>query len=371
MSEINKVNSDTIERKIDVPEFIRRYNLLKTDEQRDEFVRNIIWRTYCPVLEKKLVLQTILDKSITTGKNGVKYIDMFLSKINMTTTILILYTKLNIVKTDDSTTNAFQDYDLLFENGLLDQICAIVGEHELDELMTINGLLMDNFHEENKNIEAYIAKYTEAFATTIGVFANELSVTNSHLDTIFKKSQNEGLSKKDYSELVNRYINKSTVVDYINSLSYNKLSDVPIVNLIGTLTVPVKISSLDDGIYKVKGQCIIGGNNTTVQSSADDVLYLVSHDADTSSTTITKMQGKSITLYFIQQDGEYTTDRYVTESWINEQNFASADSVKEYVSNIIEETVLDVLDEHIDSALDRKLGGIDSEDLTNIFQGGN
>ena len=173
MSEINKVNSDTIERKIDVPEFIRRYNLLKTDEQRDEFVRNIIWRTYCPVLEKKLVLQTILDKSITTGKNGVKYIDMFLSKINMTTTILILYTKLNIVKTDDSTTNAFQDYDLLFENGLLDQICAIVGEHELDELMTINGFLMDNFHEENKNIEAYIAKYTEAFATTIGVFANE------------------------------------------------------------------------------------------------------------------------------------------------------------------------------------------------------
>ena len=83
------------------------------------------------------------------------------------------------------------------------------------------------------------------------------------------------------------------------------------------------------------------------------------------------MQGKSITLYFIQQDGEYTTDRYVTEEWINEQNFASADSVKEYISNIIEETVLDVLDEHIDAALDRKLGGIDSKDLTNIFQGGN
>lgn len=36
----------------------------------------------------------------------------------------------------------------------------------------------------------------------------ELGVTNSHLDTIFKKTQNEGLSKKDYSELVNRYINK-------------------------------------------------------------------------------------------------------------------------------------------------------------------
>lgn len=122
------------------------------------------------------------------------------------------------------------------------------------------------------------------------------------LDNYVKSSELSTL----LDNIIGNLEDKSTVVDYINSLSYNKLFDVPIVNLIGTLTVPVKISSLDDGIYKVKGQCIIGGNNTTVQSSADDVLYLVSHDADTSSTTITKMQGKSITLYFIQQDGEYT-----------------------------------------------------------------
>ena len=83
------------------------------------------------------------------------------------------------------------------------------------------------------------------------------------------------------------------------------------------------------------------------------------------------MQGKSITLYFIQQDGEYTTDRYITEDWINGQNFATADSVKEYVSGIIEETVLNVLDEHIDAAIEKKISGISSEDLTNIFQGGN
>lgn len=37
----------------------------------------------------------------------------------------------------------------------------------------------------------------------------ELGITSSHLDTIFKKSQNEGLPKKDYSKLVDSYINKS------------------------------------------------------------------------------------------------------------------------------------------------------------------
>lgn len=173
MSEIKKFDSETIERKIDVPEFIRRYNLLKTDEQRDEFVKSTVWRTYCPVLEKKLVLQAILDNSIVEGPNKVKHVDYFLSKINMTNAILLLYTKLDVIKNAESKTSFFEDYDLLFENGLLDQVCAIVGEHELNELMTINGLLMDNFHEENKTIEAYIAKYTEAFATTVGVFANE------------------------------------------------------------------------------------------------------------------------------------------------------------------------------------------------------
>lgn len=32
---------------------------------------------------------------------------------------------------------------------------------------------MDNFYAENKNLEAFIAKYTQAFATTFGMFADE------------------------------------------------------------------------------------------------------------------------------------------------------------------------------------------------------
>ena len=229
-----------------------------------------------------------------------------------------------------------------------------------------------NVKYENSNLQFYNGE-TLLFSYNISITDED---KNNIIDEVKRTIGLENYVKttdltKTLDDIIGNLPDNTTVIDYINSISYNNLSDIPITNLIGSLNTPVMISSLDDGIYKVKGQCIIGGNNTTVQSSADDVLYLVSHDADTSSTTITKMQGKSITLYFIQQDGEYTTDRYVTESWINEQNFASADSVKEYVSNIIEETVLDVLDEHIDAALDRKLGGIDSEDLTNIFQGGN
>ena len=59
-----------------------------------------------------------------------------------------------------------------------------------------------------------------------------------------------------------------------------------------SLTVPITISTLDDGIYKIKGQFIIGGNSTTVHSSADEVFFLVSHDEDTHGTSITQFKGK-------------------------------------------------------------------------------
>lgn len=229
-----------------------------------------------------------------------------------------------------------------------------------------------NVKYENSNLQFYNGETL--------LFSYDISITdedkNNIIDEVKRTIGLENYVKtsdltKTLDDIIGNLPDNTTVIDYINSISYNNLSDIPITNLIGSLNTPVMISSLNDGIYNIKGQCIIGGNNTTIQSSADDVLYLVSHDADTSSTTITKMQGKSITLYFIQQSGEYTTDRYITESWINEQNFASADSVKEYVSDVIEKTLLSVIDEHIDSALVKKISGIDSNDIITLFQGGN
>lgn len=208
------------------------------------------------------------------------------------------------------------------------------------------------------------------------LFAYDISMTDEDADHIVEEVKktiglDNYIKSSDLSKLLDDIIgnleDKSTVVDYINSLSYNKLTDVPIVNLTGTLTVPIIISDLPDGIYKVHGQMIIGGKNTTVQSSADEILYLVSHDSNTSSTTITKIQGKAITLYFIQQDGEYKVDRYITEDWINNKDFMSAADVKKYVNSIIETTVLEVLDEHLDTALDSKFSGLNSNDINNMF----
>lgn len=187
---------------------------------------------------------------------------------------------------------------------------------------------------------------------------------------------NEYAKTSEVSKLLDDIIgdlgNKNTVIEYINSLSYNSLSDVPIVNLIGTLSSIINISSLSDGIYKIKGQFMIGGNHTTIQSSSLDNFFIVSHEDN--SITITQLRGKSIQIFFINSDGSYVSDRYITEKWITEQDFITSANVRDYVRDIITDTITQVidetLDERLDIALDKKIGGIDSEELYKLFQKG-
>ena len=196
------------------------------------------------------------------------------------------------------------------------------------------------------------------------LFSYDLSMTDEDKDHIVDEVKRQiGLdSYIKSSEL-------STILDNIigNLEDKQTVADKPIEYLIGSLTVPVTISTLDDGIYKIKGQFIIGGNSTTVHSSADEVFFLVSHDEDTHGTSITQFQGNSILIYFIQQDGDYVTDKYVTEKWVNDQNFMSADSAKQFIQEQLELTVSELVDKKIDEALDKKIGGLESTDIANIF----
>lgn len=238
----------------------------------------------------------------------------------------------------------------------------INGTNQITDIKFIGTNLM--FYSNGNLIYSFDMSMTEEDAQHI----IEQVKTSIGLDQYIKSAD----VSKLLDDIVGNLEDKNTVVDYINSLSYNKLSDKPIENLIGSLNAPVYISSLKDGIYKIKGQYIISQSNPTVQSSAEDVLFFISHDPELEKKmTITKMQGTSIVLYFLQTDGTYRTDKYITENWITDQNYMSADAAKEFITKTIQESVADVidqqLDEKLDSALDKKIGGISTEELTNIF----
>lgn len=242
------------------------------------------------------------------------------------------------------------------------EIQYINGTNQITDIKFIGTNLM--FYSNKELLYSFDMSMTEEDANHI----IEEVKSSIGLDQYVKSSE----VNKLLDDIVGNLEDKATVVDYINALSYNKLSDKPIVNLIGSLNVPVYISSLDDGVYKIKGQYIISQSKPSIQSSADDVLFFVSHDPELhEKMTITKMQGTSIVLYFLQTDGTYRTDKYITENWITEQNYMSAENAKEFVLETIQETVENIIDQQLDakldSALDKKISGISTEELTNIF----
>ena len=242
------------------------------------------------------------------------------------------------------------------------KIHYIYGTNQITDIKFVGSNFM--FYSNGKLLYSFDMSMTDEDAQHI----IEQVKTSIGLDQYIKAAD----VSKLLDDIVGNLEDKDTVVDYINSLSYNKLFDKPIINLIGSLNAPVYISSLEDGIYKIKGQYIISQSKPAIQSSAEDILFFISHDPELEKKmTITKMQGTSIVLYFLQTDGTYRTDKYITENWIADQNYISADSAKEFIMTAIQETVIDIidqqLDEKLDSVLDKKISGISTEELTNIF----
>lgn len=96
----------------------------------------------------------------------------------------------------------------------------------------------------------------------------ELGVTNSHLDTIFKKSQNEGLSKKDYSELVNRYINKSLAELEKDILSDDQFGEIAL----GSISdIKKKAETLNDSLKTRRKNKFIGLMSTYIAKGGSGI----------------------------------------------------------------------------------------------------
>lgn len=152
-----------------VSKFIENYVGLKNDTVKTGQVHSIIRRTYCPLLEKKLILEMMAEKSAVM--DPVPYIDMVLSKLNLTMAILALYTYLEVDKDENGVPKTFEAYDLLIQYDLLNAICNEIGEREINELLSVQEAVLDTWHTKNTSTEAYISGLVEKASEKIGVVA--------------------------------------------------------------------------------------------------------------------------------------------------------------------------------------------------------
>lgn len=148
--------------------------------------------------------------------------------------------------------------------------------------------------------------------------------------------------------------------------SYDKLSEVPIVNKRGTITAPIVLSDLDVGCYSVSGQYQIGGNLTTTYTPSVSVVVLV--ESDETSKYITRISGKNVVTYTITLETlEVVSDSYSTQSWIQAQGYVTEDYVNQAIEDlynkIVSETMVVITKL---SQLENDMGFITSDDLEEL-----
>lgn len=199
--------------KITVTEFVKKYNSLTSSELKFKYIESNVYRTYVPILEKKIWLQKMFDQSVV-GEIGNQYIDMFVHKFNTTLTILEMYTNISFNKgvEETGTMNVYKDYDLLAENDLLNAVFAAIPKSELSNIIEINEQIIETFYNKHQSTKAYIAELVDKFSLTMG------AITDTSIKALLEILNDEEKIKDIISKLP-----KLDSIEKILNSSINKL----------------------------------------------------------------------------------------------------------------------------------------------------
>lgn len=143
-----------MEKRYSVQDFMDEYNKLATKSQRETLLNKVRILPYVSyalkqVLAEKIVKATSLDENGNINiRSGMRYIFYVY-------TIIETYTDIKM-----SEDNIINDFDLLNEKGLVDEIFKKISEKEIDEFKTVLDMsfndFMTNYYEPHAFVERNI-----------------------------------------------------------------------------------------------------------------------------------------------------------------------------------------------------------------------
>ena len=159
-----------VKERVSISKFVDGYNKLTNQQLKDKYIKEHIKNTYAPILQKKLILEMMHEKSVV--EFPVKHIDMLVSKLNVVMAILVLYTDLEPDKqtNEDGTTTplTWDAYDVLKSSGLYGVLLDAIGE-DLNELMSVQDQILNSWHMTNTSTEAYIKNIVDTASRRFGI----------------------------------------------------------------------------------------------------------------------------------------------------------------------------------------------------------
>ena len=210
------------------------------------------------------------------------------------------------------------------------------------------------------------------------LWAVEIGLDSATIDAL-KKEIIDSISLESYAKMddvitlingkIGDYGEAENVIDYINNRKYADLEDKPILHLYGNLANAIILSELDDGVYCITGQYVVGGDYEAIHTSDRDVLFTVEHLG--TNVFITKVSGSQIVRFIIDENYHCVTDKYVTEQWMSTQDFLTTADVETYIAGYLKSAVDDIVEEvveqKIDNAFTERLYNIEQDKIANLF----
>ena len=176
-----------------IKNFVESYSNFATQNLKDDYLKdNLEITTYVPFVKKvtyaaSLAQNTMIDKD--TGNVRVSSESNYLFFVR---SIIELYTDLEIEN------NAFYDeYDLLNESGLLDEIMQMIPEKEINEFKMICDMKRSDLLQNKYENHAFISDQVERFGKLIGITLKPV------LDKI--SEQIENMSDEDAEKFTNKF----------------------------------------------------------------------------------------------------------------------------------------------------------------------
>lgn len=152
----------------------------------------------------------------------------------------------------------------------------------------------------------------------------------------------------------------------------NQLEVIGIPELTGTIQNKIILSTLDDGLYQVRGQHKITADHPTTYDSSSFILVVV--QTINEGKKVTRIASDEVVRYEIGDDLSVTEDAYVTESYLKDNEYVTDEYVddkieilKHELEDEIEELVEPVVQPMVEDIINREIQPEDDENIRNLF----
>lgn len=139
----------------------------------------------------------------------------------------------------------------------------------------------------------------------------------------------------------------------------NELEVIGIPEFTGTLENVIVLSTLDDGLYQIKGRHTITADYATVFDTSSPIIVIVQTIGG--KKKIRRITADELTTYTVEEDLSVTSDAVATVSYLEEQGYAT----EGYVDTKIEAMKAEI-EADIDGYIETRVAELIDEDITDV-----